>query len=48
MRANGEVRFIYALAIRLGKFPAEIIDRPVEELRALKAYLDLEADARRG
>jgi len=48
MRANGEVRFIYALAIRLGKFPAEIMARPVEELRALNAYLDWEAAARKG
>lgn len=43
MAESGEARFIYALAIRLGKFPSEIIDRPIEELRGLAAYLDWEA-----
>lgn len=45
MQASGEARFIYALAARLKKFPSEIIDRPIEELRALHAFLEWEAQA---
>ena len=35
---------IYALALRLGRFPAEIMDRPVEELRGLVAFIDWQAE----
>lgn len=45
MQANAEARFIYRLAVRLKKFPSEILDRPIEELRALHAFLELEAEA---
>jgi hypothetical protein len=45
MQSNGEARFIYALAVRLKKFPSEIIDRPIEELRALHAFLEWDAQA---
>jgi len=41
------VELIYRLAIRLNKFPSELIDRPIEELRALHAYLALEAESQR-
>lgn len=46
MGASGEARVIYALAFRLKKFPSEIIDRPIEELRAMHAFLEHEARAR--
>lgn len=46
MEAAGEARFIYALAFRLKKFPSEIIDRPIEELRAMHAFLESEARAK--
>lgn len=38
------MRFIYSLALRLNRFPQEILDRPVEELRAMAAFLDWEAE----
>lgn len=42
------MRFIYALAVRLRKFPSEIMQRPIEELRALNAFLNLEGSQEKG
>lgn len=40
--SSPDARFIYGLALRLGKFPSEIEQRPIEELRALHAFLEWE------
>ena len=45
MSASDDARLIYAIAIRLGKWPGEVIDRPLEELRGLAAFLDWQAEA---
>ena len=46
MREAGDARAIYALALRLGRFPGEVMDRPMEEVRGLLAYLEWEAGER--
>ncbi|WP_164887544.1 hypothetical protein [Paenirhodobacter populi] len=43
MAEAGDARAIYALALRLGKFPGEVMDRPMEEVRAMLAFLDWQA-----
>ncbi|MEM8849249.1 MAG: hypothetical protein AAGE03_04355 [Pseudomonadota bacterium] len=37
--AEGEAYLIYDLAFQLGRFPSELLDRPVEELRGMLAFL---------
>lgn len=37
--AEGEAYLIYDLAFRLGRFPSELLDRPIEELRGMMAFL---------
>jgi hypothetical protein len=43
MAAEADLRAIYALAVRLGRFPGEVIDRPLEEVRGLLAFLEHQA-----
>lgn len=35
-----EARFLYALALRLGKSLGEVLDLPAEELRGWSIYLE--------
>lgn len=44
---DGEARAIYALALRLGRFPGEVLDRPMEEVRGMLAFLDWQENQRK-
>lgn len=48
MEADGDVRFIYALALRLGKTAGEVMDLPLEELRGWQAFLSRKDAPRKG
>lgn len=45
--ADPDASLIYGLAVRLGKFPGELMDRPVHELRGLAAYTAHMAEAQK-
>ena len=43
MAASDDVRCVYSLAVKLGKWPGEVLGRPLEEVRGLLAFLDWQA-----